>query len=300
VLFLPHLIWLVGNHFLPIEYITSRIDNPTAGGRHLAHPLQFLMSQTLALLPMLALLPLLARKNLIFPARNDAPSFDRYFLWAMVFGPMLILLAVSSVGVKVHDMWGTPLWGYVSLWVMSRSHTALTARVLRRFTYGWLTVFLATLIGFGGMNLVSPYLTHKVQRVHFPGQALAEKVDAGWQARVSTPLRYVVGDTWLSGNIAYYTPERPHVFIKGDAKISPWISTSDLKKNGAILVWCVENCGCHDFKEAKPDFMKDYPQAEIQAPLTLKRQTAASVEPVIVGWAILPPAPPTKTLQAAN
>ncbi len=289
LLFLPHIVWLFHNDFLPIDYISSRIER-SAGSQHLAHPLQFLMSQILVILPMMILLPaVVTKKTFSLSSSDDLEPFDHHFLNVMVFGPFLILLFISLIGVKVRDMWGTPLWGYMGLWVINRPHVAFSKKNLRRFTYAWLTVFAVTLFGYAGWAVYYPYLTHTVERIHFPGRALAMQIDDVWHREENAPLLYVIGDTWPSGNVAYYAPERPHVLIKGDYTISPWIKPEDIQRYGAVLTWCIENCAHHNYAEQMPDYIRDFPQAKIQNPIILPRQTGAKVPPVTVGWAILPP-----------
>jgi hypothetical protein len=44
-----------------------------------------------------------------------------------------------------------------------------------------------------------------------------------------------------------------------------------------------------------PNFMSEFPQAQIQQPIILPRQTGADVKPVTVGWAILAPITSTES-----
>jgi len=288
-LFLPHIVWLLQNDYLPFAYVLSRIE----GARpvhHMAHADQFIMSQTLAILPMMVLLFTIVRRNAATPVFKKLSSFDRDFLNTIAFGPFVILLAISLFGIKVRDMWGTPLWGYAGLWAVTRLPVDFSERGVWRFVYGWAGICALTVVAYTGSILFLPYYTHEVQRVHFPGRQVAKIIDKGWHAQESAPLRYAIGDTWLAGNVAYYAEERPHVFIKGDPSISPWINLDDLKRSGAVLVWCIENCASHNFSESPPDIIKNYPQARLQEPIVLPRRTGAAVEPVKVGWAIVPPA----------
>ena len=49
------------------------------------------------------------------------------------------------------------------------------------------------------------------------------------------------------------------------------------RRDGGIIVWCLQNCSYknREYQEAEPKFIGDFPQAEIQKPITLPRQTDA-------------------------
>lgn len=288
ILFLPHLVWLFQNDFIPITYMESRMHDLNSGSEFFARPFRFFVSQVLVLAPLFFLFALLAGKK-IFALLERQKSFDQAFLDALVFGPFLCLLAIGLAGLKLHDMWATPIWGFVGLWAMNHLQVPPAAANFRRFAYGFAALFILALSAYAGAAIFYPYLTHNVQRAHFPGKSLARQVNAIWLEHYQTPLRYVIGDTWLGGNVSYYSPQRPHVLIRGDYKISPWINPSDLKLSGAVIVWCIENCASRNYAEATPEFIKDFPQAKIQEPLVFRRQTGANVPPVTMGWAILPP-----------
>jgi hypothetical protein len=58
-----------------------------------------------------------------------------------------------------------------------------------------------------------------------------------WHDQYHTSLKYVAGSRWLAGNIAFYSSDRPQVWVDWDRRISPWIDGKKLKREGAIFVW---------------------------------------------------------------
>lgn len=293
-LFLPHIIWLIDNSFLPFTYAWGRMHDPSNIGfiaSTVRAPVFYILSQLLAILPMTLLFFAFFDHGKLVPNERFR-SFDRDFLDFVTFGPFIFTLIMAVVvGIKVHDMWAMPFWNFIGLWAISRFKADFSPRAVRRFTYSWVVVSFGLLIAFTASNLFSPYFTHRGLRVHFPGQALAATVGTVWHDRFRTPVPYVVGDVWAAGNVAYYLPEWPHVLIKGDYEISPWLTRADVRKAGAIIVWCMQDCAYknRDYEEAQPPFVKDFPQAEIQEPIILSRQTDAVVPPAKIGWAIIPP-----------
>jgi 4-amino-4-deoxy-L-arabinose transferase-like glycosyltransferase len=298
LLFLPHLVWLWHNDFLPLTYIRERLQAAGPATRYIApsvlfpifllSPVVFVVGQILALLPATLLFLVLDGAPDARRADEGISKFDQAFLAAVTFVPMILTLMMAiGFGYKIHDMWGAPFFNFAGLWAVAKFYPA-TARIGPRFVTAWTIIFLAGLLGYAGSNFLTPYIDHKAMRVHFPGSALAQQIDEAWHRRFATPLTYVVGDTWAGGNVAYYAPERPHLFINADTAISPWIDPDDVRKRGAVLVWCEKHCVRNS--EGMPAFVHErFPQAELQKPLEIPRQTEADIPPVVIGWAIQKP-----------
>ena len=299
LLFLPHVMWLMQHDFLPITYVKDRLQVNEPATRYLKHPpeffptfllspIVFIVAQILALLP----------ACILFLALDKAPrgahfkkidNFDRTFLFSITFVPMILTLAMAiGYGFKIHDMWGAPFFNFVGLWAVAKFYPE-GARMRPRFFITWAIIFFAGLLGCAGNNLLSPYITLKPMRVHFAGKAMSRQIEEVWHERFHRPLKYAIGNTWGAGNIAYYARERPHLFINADPEISTWIDEADVKKEGGVIVWCIDNCVSGNVNRM-PEFVpKKYPQAEIQPNLEIRRQTEADIAPVIIGWAIVPP-----------
>jgi hypothetical protein len=96
-----------------------------------------------------------------------------------------------------------------------------------------------------------------------------------------TSLRYVVGRTWEAGNVAFYSPDRPSVFIDGDLRRSPWIDPEAVAYSGAVLVWDADREG-----EIIPPWLHTlYPTAQPEPPLLLQEQITKH----LFSWAPLAP-----------
>jgi hypothetical protein len=90
---------------------------------------------------------------------------------------------------------------------------------------------------------------------------------------------------FAANNIAVYSPDRPHVVVHGDPRLSPWIDMVDLDRRGAVLVWQAAT-------PALPDnLLTTFPRAQVQAPLVLPRQTLYPRAPEIIYYAFVPPRP---------
>ncbi len=298
----PHAVWLVEGDFLPFTYAGSRAQEAAHVYQRILFPAQFLAAQALSLAGLAVFFFLLIGGRMRRSANflPHATGFDRFFLDAVALGPLLALLAASMVlGFRPRDMWGACLWNFIGVWLLVRAAPYPDAKGLGRFAKAWLAVFALFLIALPVSNHVYPYVKGKDLRIHFPGKALGESLTKAWERRFGEPLPVVVGDTWVAGNAAYHAggsfARRPHVFIQGDYRISPWIQPVILHERGAVIVWCSGKCA--DAEEARrmpPSYKALFPDAEIQQPLTLSRHTQAALPQAVVGWAIVPPAARTR------
>lgn len=300
LLFMPHLAWLGHHDFMPFTYVKERLNEagpatqyvktPSFLPNAVLSPVVFIVGQILALLPALLLLLVLDGNEEADRGIKPINKYDRAFLTAITFTPILLTLAMAIIfGFKIHDMWGAPFFNFAGLWAVAVFFPkGITLRP--RFAYAWSIVFFAGLLGIFVQNFLSPYITGRPTRVHFPGHALAQSISDEWRRRYAQPLAYVIGDTWPAGNVAYYAPDRPHVFLNADSTISPWINPDELKAHGAVIVWCENHCTHHAEEHNAPGYLQEqFPEAIIQPSLTIPRQSNADLFPVTIGWAIVPP-----------
>jgi hypothetical protein len=95
----------------------------------------------------------------------------------------------------------------------------------------------------------------------------------------------VIGDPWLSGNLAYYSPDRPSAYFDADPALAPWIDIADLNNKGGIVVWDAVASGTR----VPSAFQTAFPDAVAQESLLLRKHCFFCVKTVELGWAILPP-----------
>ena len=120
-----------------------------------------------------------------------------------------------------------------------------------------------------------------------PGQRIADDITSQWRERFGTPLVYVGGGEFVANNIAVYSPDRPHVVVHGDPKLSPWIDMDDLHRRGAVLIWdprLVAAAGVDQWRATFGPF-------DVQGSLVVARQTWHSVQPARVSFALVAPRP---------
>ncbi|HEX9789947.1 MAG TPA: glycosyltransferase family 39 protein [Kiloniellales bacterium] len=278
---LPHIGWLTGNDFPSFSYAVHRAGGGSrAWSDHVVYPLRFLVGQAPILLPALAILIALGR-----PRRDGGLSTEASrFLLFVGFGPLLVTMLLSAIaGFKVRSMWGTPLFLSSGLMLIGWFAPRITAHGLRRFAWAWSGIFALALAAYLGTVVLRPLFYDTGKRTHFPGRPLAAAVTAAWHERFGTPLPVVVGDPWPAGNVAFYSVDRPSVYLNADPLEAPWLSDAQVKTTGAVIVWL----GRQD--DAPATWRTRFGPWDEQAPLSLSWQIWGDLPPLTIGWAIVPP-----------
>jgi hypothetical protein len=161
-------------------------------------------------------------------------------------------------------------------------------RPLQLFAKGFITVFVGFAVVYAAVEIFEPFVRDRDKATQFPGQRVADDVTGRWRERFGAPLVYVAGSEFVANNVAVYSPDRPHVVVHGDPKLSPWIDMDDLRRRGVVLIWdprLVGDAGVAQWGATFGPF-------DVQGSLLFARQTWHSVQPVPISFAFVAPAPP--------
>ena len=288
ILLCPHIAWMLGSDFQSIEYVAGRATHLLSMSDYVAAPLRFAGAQIAALLPALILAGTLRRQSRRCRMRHatDIADADRRYVAFVALGPFLFAEILSILtGLGLRPMWGGPLWCFIGIFLVMAIRPHRFRLGLRRFATAWVLVSMLPLVAYAGVHGVGPMLKENERRSSFPGDALADAITARWREATGRPLRFVVGDMWLAGNIAFYSPDRPSVFTDSNGAVSPWIHSDDLVAAGAILVWDAET-----WSDAVPAHLQQkFPSAVGQVPIVLKKLCLRARKPARVGWALVLP-----------
>lgn len=240
LVFLPHLMWLQHSDWLPFAYAGMRAQASNSSPRMGA--LTFLLTQMVVHLPLL----LIAGVALWLARRSSAAASGGWklqttqpgLLVMLALGPGLLVVVLGlTTGLRLRDMWGSPMWAFSGLLVAAAVPAAWWPAARPRLLRGlgvWLclvTVLAASYVAFGAQ------WRHKPSRMDWPAQALAAQAEATWVQQSSCRLDVVAGDNWLSGLIATQSPSWPSVLVNGDPRYSPWVTLERLETHGALWVW---------------------------------------------------------------
>ncbi len=289
----PHIWWLVTAGFPSFTYALSRagLGGGGAWSDHLVYPARFLVGQAAVLVPALAMLWALCglRRQRIAP--GGIASEDRRLLLFAGLGPLVISLLISAIlGIKLRSMWGTPLFLFSGAMMVAWLVPAPDQRGMVRFARAWTGVFALALVAYLGMMTLRPLFSDDGKRTQFPGAAMAQVLTQAWHDRYDRPMPAVIGAAWPAGNLAWYSGERPGVYVDADPATAPWMSDAEIRRSGAVVVWQIKRPTAPDRLPARLAGLDGrFPRLKIESPLTLPWRTWGDMAPVSIGWAVIPP-----------
>ena len=235
----PHLAWIAESGFASLHYAERSVEQGIAGNRsHWVDLWDFAATQLGRMAP-----ALLALAWLRWLLRRDAAAAappavlgERRFVLFMGLGPLLLTLALGVGGVHLAASWATTFYVFFGLLLLRWVPAVAPARLLR----ATLVVGVAMeLVLAGGLALgrgVGVELLGRPARSNFPAPALARQLEQVWRQHARTPLRVLVGETWLAGNVSIHLPSQPLVFIDGDPAHAPWIDTAALARCDLLVL----------------------------------------------------------------
>lgn len=255
ILIFPHMLWLIQNNFLTVQYVFQRVgasDMPTWKD-HFLNPLLFLRDEVYALIvPGLLFSTLYFKqsyrnsKGMFFktnPREFLLPtltSFNRKFLIYLITGPFLLAILLSFLtGIKLHIMWGSALFSLSGILLMGMCSPPLTPQKIMRFLVALLLLFFIAQVGY----VLSLKNAKNTSSANFPGRVMATTLTNRWHQHHHAPLAYVVGNRWLAGNMAFYSSDHPTVLLDGDFRLTPWLNHVDFKSKGVLFIWDADEFG---------------------------------------------------------
>jgi hypothetical protein len=222
------------------------------------------------------------------PEINRAPVelLARTYIYFFAVAPALcaIMIAVAS------DRLG-PLDRIAPLVVLSGLAVVVAAgdQVMlyreRLVSSAWAGLLLAPPVMVVLSLVVLPWTYAVDLKIAQPANSEARLFAENYQRRTGKPLAYVTGDIRLAPLVALAAPSRPHVYFHWAPQRSPWTSTTDIYKNGGLLVWPATDNAATPPATLKMQFPAMVP--EVQRSFT--RAVQGILPPIRMGWAVIRP-----------
>lgn len=279
-IFLPHLLWMKANNFPTLTYAVDRASAKKTLLTHLTYPLNFTAAQLLSILLMLIAFFVLYRKVQLRNIRWSETK-ARFLLIVGLCPFALTFLIALVMNWKLRSMWGASLWNLLPL-ILLIAAPKMRANEQSSIRTSAIVLVAVMALGFVLPLTLGPYLYSKPRKALFGGETMARQITDTWRAATGRPLEVSVGDTWLAGNLAFYSKDRPAIFTDANPRFSPWITQESIRKSGAVIVW-------QDSSVLPELYRSKFPDAQIQAPVTTPWHTKKRLEPATVYWAIVPP-----------
>ena len=199
--------------------------------------------------------------------------------------PILALVLGFASGVRQPITAAAPLFLYSGLFAMVFASDIARVHRQRAVAIAALALLVLPPTLDTASSLIAPWLADRGRSTNWPAEAAGRYFTDVFRNRTSRRLEYVVGDARTASAVAFGSRDRPHVFIDGDPKRSPWIDQERLKKSGAIVVWTVAG-----LDPRPPQLLASrLPQLSPEAPLPLNWVRTGRLDPVRLGWALIQP-----------
>lgn len=293
----PHLLWLDAHGYPTFAYARSMLHEPPDRLTHLAGLLDFGMQQVWRSLPLLIVLAWLLRpgRGAPFEAAEPLRREDKLFLWIAGVGPLvLVFLYALATRTELLSRWGSTVFllaGWLALAVMRRQPAQTLAPGLWTVpTVG--TILRAALamqvflwLAFCVVAPLGSEALHLRNRARFPSETLSSLAQDTFSQRTGQPLRLLVGDVWLTGNVAAHSPRQPAVLIDGVFERSPWVQPADLERCGALVLQDVGS------QSPRPGTSALLARASERGEWLLRHSASPGGFSTRVAWGIVAPAP---------
>ena len=200
---LPHLIWLIENNYITINYALHRTGIGDQNLlEHFSHPVIFLGKQIGILIPFLVMFALLVSK---FKTKFNLKDKKLLFLLCITIVPIILMFLTSLImGAKIRTMWMTPFYLFFGVLLVYIFQYKIN---LKRLNY-FLSVFIILFI-FSPLAYAYISLTETNKRTDYPGRKIAQAVEKKWKDKFINNIGLVGGDEWHGGNLSYHLSSRP-------------------------------------------------------------------------------------------
>ena len=203
IVLLPHLIWLIENNFISINYALHRTGlEESTFLNHLYYPIIFLVKQIGIMVPFFIMLLFIVSK---FKYKINLKDKKLMFLIIINIVPLLLIFLTSFfLGTRIRTMWMTPFYLFSGVLCVYIFQTKIYRE---RFKY-FLNVFLFLFI-------LSPsiYFYHSIskkgQRTDYHGKEIAQLIQTKWDNTFSNEIEIVFGNIWDAGNLSYHLKSKP-------------------------------------------------------------------------------------------
>jgi hypothetical protein len=298
----PYLIWIdtVGDVITPL---VTRMHSAEAADTNLfqwAHLLGGLLlaHSGLALLVVLVsrwMMP--AAKEVPVFKRSPIDPFARHFVYFLALAPGFIstMLAVL-IGLSAPVGGAAPAVVLSGLAVVVALGDAIKVHRQRIVGFAWVALLFVPALTTLGAILVLPWIAGVDLKIAQPADAMGRFFSDSFQRRTGKPLAIVTGDPGIAELVAFGSPSRPSIYIASAPERTPWVTTEDLQRKGAVVVWpTTDTAGTPpaSIRARFPDLVPEVPRAFerlVQGRLPLER----------IGWGMIRPAMSEQPLTPLN
>ncbi len=203
ILLIPHFIWLFENNFVTIFYGLTRSGISEFNiVNHIKNPIEFLIKQTILLIPFFLMVLTILRK---IKFKIEIKDRKILFLLSINLIPILLVLLTSLLsGAKIRTMWMTPFFLFTGTLFLLIFKNYIDLKKIKRFYYIFLFFFILSPTLYLAVSLADT-----TKRTDYPGKEISRLVQNKWDDNFANEIKIVIGDEWFAGNLSYHLNSRP-------------------------------------------------------------------------------------------
>jgi 4-amino-4-deoxy-L-arabinose transferase-like glycosyltransferase len=216
IIFSPHLWWLIHHDFMPLHYVSERIDELDKESSNLLLLLDFIGNTLIAhLFLWIILIWCLVKKQRVIPHSLPANNQDgllskQQFLLFIGLGPF-VLSCILGLWVPLYHRWVTPMLPLLTIAVAFFMRGRFAYFYKRKFLIAF---FLIQLV-FGSIYFGKAYLNKNSARGNFPAPEITKIINENWQRLFpNSPLRIVAGGEWEAGFVSLFSTGKYMYLLK--------------------------------------------------------------------------------------
>jgi len=284
----PHVIWFRSGRSLILE----GIDESFAATGRLSPALWLIFALLLTHLGLALLVALTSgwprhpRERAPEIDRNPVDPFARTFVFVFALAPALMAVIIAFASGRLG-----PLGSLAPLVVLSGLAVIVAAgdKILlyreRLVSSAWLGLLVAPPVLVALSIAIFPWAFGSDLKIAQPANAEGRFYADIFQRRTGKLLAYLSGDPRVAPLVALAAPSRPHLYFAWAPERSPWVSLTEMRTQGGILVWpASDNSG------TAPETLKvQFPEMVPEVPRSFPRAVQGMLPLIRIGWSMQRP-----------
>jgi hypothetical protein len=239
VALIPHIEWLIRENAPTIRYMQFQVSTEV---NHMARLGKFILSQLGKISPLiLALLVLKITLKTDHRVANGSlggsyTNQEMLFISFAAIGPMLLTCLLGTTFITLNANWATSYFIFLGVYVLRWIPNLDSARSLSQVFKVGLLLNILIACGYVLYYGLIADLTSQTPRANFPAKQLGLKLDQIWDAEIKSPLKVVIGETWIAGVSSVTSRYQPLVLPYGDYESAAAVNPELIKRCGALIV----------------------------------------------------------------